>query len=168
MTWFDKILEFLKEFWPFSTIDQNEMGVRLRCGKFRGVLKPGLYWRWWLVDEIYASEVVEQVVNLPNQSVGTLAFSLTIRYEIEDIKKAILEVQDFDIAIQNVAMSIAGETVAHRQDISLADLQSTILNELSGEAEEWGINIMDVGITDFAKHKVLRLMCHDVPLSSYL
>ena len=46
---FDKLIDFLITFihdiLPIKIVDQWEMGVHLRCGKFIGVVTPGLNWK---------------------------------------------------------------------------------------------------------------------------
>jgi len=166
INWLETILKFIEHFYFFRVIEADEMGVHMIFGRWVRVLSPGIRFRFPCVDRMRTTNIKEQIINLPNQSVGEKAFSLTIRYDIEDVQKALLNVQDYDSSLQNLAMEIASNYMSKNTECSCLQLQSNIYDELTTEAEEWGINIINVGITDFAKHRVLRLMCHDKPLSA--
>ena len=170
MLW-TNIAEFLLKIPPFAIVNQNESGVHLRGGLYKRTLKPGFHPKWPIYDEIQTVQVVEQIVNLPNQSVTTkdgkpLAISGAIRYEVADAKKALLEVCDYDLLLQNLAMATLGSYISRMnfKDCGYDMLCKEVLDELSNEAENWGLDVMNFWVTDLAEHKVFRIMTHDSPV----
>jgi regulator of protease activity HflC (stomatin/prohibitin superfamily) len=163
-----KIVELLLNLPPFKIVFQNEQGVFLRGGKYKRTLKPGFYWKFPLYDYIQKVCVVQQVVNLPNQSLTTkdsrvLALSGTLKYQLSDAKQALLNVYDYDVSLQNVAMSALGEYISTAEKIDYNEICSDVTETIQGEAENWGIEILDFWLTDFAEHKVYRIMSLDAP-----
>lgn len=168
MQLFAKIAELLLNIPPFKVVFENEGGVFLRGGKYKRTLTPGLYFKLPLYDYILKVCVVEQVINLPNQSLTTkdgrvLALSGTLKYQIVDARKALLSVLDFDESLQNYAMSIVGEWVSTADDATYHVICKEVCEEVSDKAEEWGIEILGFWLTDFAEHKVYRIMTTDAP-----
>jgi regulator of protease activity HflC (stomatin/prohibitin superfamily) len=168
MQLFTKITEFLLNVPPFKVVLQNEGGVFLRGGKYRKTLKPGFYWKLPLYDYIQKICVTQQVVNLPNQSLTAkdgrvLALSGTLKYQIEDVRKALLNVYDYDQSLINLAMSALGEYVSLSNDTSYESICIEVTESIQSDAEEWGIDILDFWLTDFAEHKVYRIMTLDAP-----
>lgn len=162
---FSAISRFLLNIPPWAVIQPDEGGVFLRGGKYKRTLFTGFYLKWPIYDIVIKTPVKEQVINLPNQSITTkddvlLAISGVIKYEIFDPKKAILNVQDYDESLQNLAMGTIASYV-RRTSGDYDDIEKEVLEELKMEADNWGIDILDFLITDFAEHKVFRIMTQD-------
>ena len=70
---FDKLIDlmvtFINDILPWKIVDQWEEGVHLRIGKFRRTVKPGLQWKIPFFDQIMATSVITQTVNLKPQTV---------------------------------------------------------------------------------------------------
>lgn len=167
----NKILEYLLELLPVWLIFADEGGIFLRGGRYRATLKPGIYFKIPLLDRIWTIKVIEQTVNLPNQSVTTrdgktLAVSGAVRYEIEDAKKALLSIYNYDTSIQNIAMATIASVISRTpySDCKYDFIAQEAFEELQAEAEGWGIEIDDVWLTDLVVHKAYRLMMADVPV----
>lgn len=167
------IAESLANVPPYAIIEPNEKGILVRGGKFKATLSEGFYFKLPVYDKVYALDWTTQVINLPNQSVTTkdghiIAISGAIEYSIEDAKKALLCIQDFDTSLQNLAMG----TIAHYLNkknyadcAEISDLVAEVLRALRRKVEDWGLCVSKFWITDFAEHKVYRVMTHDTPIS---
>ena len=117
-----RLFDFLLNMPPFGIVYPDEGGIFLRGGKYKRTLSAGFYWKWPFYDRIRKTNIKDQVINLPNQSITTidrkiLALSGTVRYEIEDAKKAILDVLDYDSSLQNLAMSLIAEYTTRAENI---------------------------------------------------
>ena len=171
MSFWIKIAEFVLSAPPCGIIWSNEGGVFQRGGKFKRELPPGFYWKWPFYDSIKKIPTKEQWVNLPNQSLTTvdsksLAVSGAVCYEIDGYKKAILENFDYDTNIQNLSMvTIASYVCSSKsEDCTYSKILKELQDGLDEAAQRWGLEILEVGLTDLAEHKIFRVMTHDAPV----
>lgn len=176
MSLLTSIANFLLNVPPYAVIEPNEGGVFLRGGKWKKTLDCGWYWKYPVYDVVRKLDITTQVINLPNQSMVVkdgrcVAASGAIEYDIPDARKALLCIQDFDISLQNLAMG----TIAHYLNrknyadcMDIAGLEREVLSALRKKVEDWGLYITKFWITDFAEHKVYRIMTHDTPVSLLL
>ena len=123
-----------------------------------------------MYDYIQKICVTEQVINLPNQSLTAkdgrvLAMSGTLKYQITNVRKALLEVLDYDMSLQNFAMSALGEYVSLSPDLAYFEICEEVRENVSIEAEDWGIEVLGFWLTDYAEHKVYRIMTLDAPIA---
>lgn len=146
------------------------MGVHLSGGKYKRTLSPGFWWKWPLYDSILTIAIKDQVINLPNQSVATkdnkaLAVSGVIRYRVIDPRLTLLEVQAYDPSLQNLAMGVIANYVAlmPRSECTYDNICGEVLEEITEEAEKWGIDILDFKLTDLVEHRAIRLITADMP-----
>lgn len=160
MSLIENIAINLMDMLPFAIVRENEGGVFLRCGKYKRTLDPGMYWTWPFIDEVQVLDITTQVINLPNQSVGKMAISGAIEYFVENPRKALLEVQNFDVSLQNLAMAAIADCITKNQD-SLAE---DVYDLLDKRVDKYGLAITNFWITDLAEHKVYRIMSHDTPI----
>lgn len=162
----ETITDFLGSLQFFTIITSEDRGVLLRMGKFCRPLNPGFYWHWPIIDEVRTITVVEQVVDLPEQSVTTrdyftLLVGGTIRYEIFDPRKALLNVQDYDETLQIIAMgSLLSYIARQKRDQILypEDVEQEILSDLQSDCEHIGLNVVEFRLTNSCIHKVIRVI----------
>jgi regulator of protease activity HflC (stomatin/prohibitin superfamily) len=164
--WLITIIDSLR-FWFF--VQQDEIGVLLRCGKYKKSLAPGGYFVFPIIDSVKTQKSSICVVNLPNQSIISMdkkiwASSGVVRYQITDARIAILEIYDVDAAIQNVAMEcIAQEMFSFNEETSLELINASIRDRLETETSDFGIKILSFNLTDLVPHKVFRFLSNDIP-----
>lgn len=168
----NNLLQIIIRFLPrLSFIRPNESGVFLRLGHYRKTVSEGWYVLLPLIDDIISLVVMPQVINLPNQSVTTrdsvsVAVSGAIEYSITDAKKALLEVQNFDASLQNLAMGIISEYVNERtmaDCLDIKSLQRAVLSGIRDAARGWGLKIHRFYLTDLVEHRAYRIMTTDAP-----
>ena len=128
----------------FTIIDPNEAGIKLSCGKYVGDKEPGLHWYWPVISDVRSVNVTTQEINLDNQLIDGVGVSGVIWYVIFNVHDALLNVQDYDKALPDAAMGILS---AHINE-PLSELRECVMHELNEKAEEWGIKVTDVTITD--------------------
>lgn len=165
------LIDFLGGFRLWTIIPADEGGVRLRCGKKKGqALGPGWHWQIPVLDEIQIVSLRPQVINLPNQSLTTtdglpIAVSCAIGYWIPRPDLALLEVQNFDVSLQNIAMGVVSRYVMSRtyDDLSEAELCQVVLEGIRDEALGWGLKIQRVYLHDLIEHRAYRIMTHEQP-----
>jgi len=128
----------------FIIINPNESGIKLSCGKYVGDRESGLHWYWPIVSDIQAINVTTQEINLANQLLDGVGVSGVIWYTIFNVHDALLNVQDYDVALPDAAMGILATHITE----PLPELRKSVKNELNEIAEVWGIKVIDVTITD--------------------
>jgi len=167
LQWLDDILQRFLDLIPQpALILPNAGGVRCNMWPWKtwhSTLGPGFYLIWPLFQQIIWVEVTPQVVDLRPQSVLTaggrsLVVSGAVRYRVTDVKKAILDVQDYDASIVALALGTIAATVSGAGTHSLPDLQKQVRDALAKESSGWGLKIEQVYITDLDKCRSLRLL----------
>jgi len=174
---FVELIEVITRVIPrIKKVPPNEKGVFLNAGHFRRDVEEGIYVFWPLIQDILTIDVTPQVINLPNQSVTTndqktVAIGGAIEYSIGNVQKAILEVQDYDTSLQNLAMGIIADFVmTHTFDecIKSDQLKKEVTDGIRHRATDWGLRIRKFYLTDLAEHQVHRVMTQDQPQTNIL
>ena len=138
---------------PIAIVNEDEMGVRMKHGRYSGTVGPGFYWVIPIIDEIQTITVTPQVIDMEDQIIevgGKPCFiSVSVTYSVDDPFKALLCVQDYDEAIQTQTMNLVYE---HDGDTELVE------DEISTIAEEWGLRVSGVSINQQAACRVFKLV----------
>jgi len=138
-------------------VDQWERGVRFTFGVFTSVANPG--WRIVIpvIQSIKMVDVRIKTVDVPSQDAITkdnvsAKINAVIYYKVDDAAKAIIDVQNIDYAVlqlaqttmRNVAGSVTlDELLAERQKIS--DQIEAIIEKAT---EGWGVDVASVELKD--------------------
>lgn len=167
MEWLREIFERLLSIFPrIELITPNKLGIRTTFGKFVKILTSGWYIYWPLIQTVEWAIVKPQVVDLRAQSVGTkdnksVVVSGAIQYSIRDIRKSLLEVQDYDKSLETLALGIILEFVKTKtldECVDINSLKQEILKGIREAAHGWGLKIEKVYITDLDKTRNIRLL----------
>ena len=136
---------------------EYQRGVIFRLGRTRGVMGPGMYWIVPWVDQKVQVDVRTRTVNIEPQETVT-ADSVTIRvnavlyYRILDPSKAINRVENFEMAVYQIALTtlrnvvgqnILDDVLQNRDKINIKVQE--IVDEIT---EPWGIVIERVEMKD--------------------
>ena len=159
----EAILNFLASLCFFTVVNPDEAGVHLRGGMIHKVIGEGFHWQYPIYDEIQTIPTSEQAIDLPNQTMTTrdgktVTISGTIRYEVVCPERTLFNVTDYDESLQVLSMEVIGTEVPlidHNE--SSKKLRKKVCDRLEGVASRWGINIIEVGITDNAESIAVRL-----------
>lgn len=145
---------------PFVIVRSYQMGVRWTVGRNPKPLKAGPHWKVWLVHQIEISDVTDEFIELPIQSVITkdkklVCFSANIGYRIKDVVAHWQNVQDFVASTHGAAMT---HLAARVRELDLADLESdlkkleaSLKGTLTTRFRDWGTEVFSVGFTNFAE-----------------
>ena len=138
-------------------INEYERGVKFSFGKFTGVITPG----WRLVFPIFQSyqkiDVRTKAVAVPDQEAITkdnvsTSISAVIYYKVDNAQKAILEVENFYFAIDQLAQTTMRNVIG---EVELDDLLAN-RDRVAGRIKEimdtttknWGLEVMAVELKD--------------------
>jgi len=134
-------------------VKEYERAVILRLGKFKRVQKPGLFYLIPLVDQMIKTDLRVVTIDVPKQDAITLdnvpvEVNAVIYFKIFDPKMAIINVENFRIAIAQAAQTTLRTIIGQ---VSLDDLLSRkekintrlkiIIDEMS---DPWGIKVVSV------------------------
>ncbi|MEM9336326.1 MAG: slipin family protein [Patescibacteria group bacterium] len=146
------LVSFLRE------VKQYERGVVLTMGKFSSLRGPG----WSVLVPIFQKmEKVDlrvKAVDVPDQKVITrdnvsASINAVIYYKVSDAARAILEVENFQFAVSQLAQTTMRNIVGGAElDEVLAErdkLSERIQEIIDAETDEWGIRVENVELKDF-------------------
>ena len=138
--------------------DQWEKAAVLRFGRYIGLRGPGIFHIIPIVDQL--SRVVDQRVRVANVSAESTLTRDTVPVNVDAIvfwmvwnpEKAILEVQDFDLAITLSAQTALRESIGRHELHQMVAEREMLGHELQRILDEktnpWGITVQSVEIRD--------------------
>lgn len=166
--WIGELIHWITNLIPrWAIVNKTHKGVAFVRGKHVREINPGMlfYWPFW--TELLLYPVVRQSLNLPSQTLTTqdgypVTISAVIIYKIDDIKVALAEQWDLSETIQDLSMAAVRETVSDTEFDSLMDnwrdVDTMLKEQINSTLKEYGVDIMDARITDFAQTKVVTLI----------
>ncbi len=148
----------------FKFVREGRLGLRLRFGRVlrdrKGepkVVHPGFIFVWPFIESLYTHPVRQQTLSCDKQEVmlrdgGVFRVETIVVYRVVDVYRALFDIADLEQAIYAVAMAALRESLkpldsSNATDSSLAD---KVAEELKGHAENWGIEVIQVGFADFS------------------
>ena len=140
--------------------DQWEHAVVLRMGKFQGLKGPGVFFILPIIDSV--SAYVDQRVRVSSFKAEQTLTKDTVPVNVDavvywtvwDVEKAVLEVQDYQEAIEHIAQTGLRDTIGKHELSTLLQERDKIAEDLQilldQNTNPWGITCETVGIKDIA------------------
>lgn len=138
-------------------IDQYEKTIILTLGKFSGMRGAGLTWIFPGVQRMIRVDMRIATVDIPQQEVITkdnvpLNINAVVYYQIEDAEKAVLNIQNYPVAVADFSQvalcDVVGgfelDHVLSEREV-IADRIKIIVDKTT---ESWGINITAIKLQD--------------------
>ncbi len=149
-----------------KVVQQSEVYIIERLGRYHGTLGAGPQFIVPFIDRIRAKvDLREQIMDVPPQSVitkdnVTIRIDTVVFYQITDARKAVYEIQNLRVAVQNLT------TTTMRDVVGKMDLDSTFssreqiniqLRQILDEGtDKWGCKVNRVEIKDIDPPKDIR------------
>lgn len=144
---------------------QWERAVILRFGQYIGQKGPGIFYVIPLIDYARFVDIRVLTLNIPKQSVITkdnvpIEVDGVVFFRVEDVEKAIINIQDYNFAIsqyaQNSLRDVVGgltldEVLSERERV-----QEEVYNHFQGKVKEWGLQVDSVRILDIQMPEDLK------------
>lgn len=155
-----------KEFWPVRIVHSYQQGVRFHNGEDKALLKTGIHFFWPATGSIEIECVVEDVANLTPQTLTTadevtITIDGSVAYKIVNIRKWFTQVTDFHQSLNGKCERHLARVVRNEKFKDLVSSQDLIeenlRKEISAAVENWGVKILDVGLTSFSKTPAYRI-----------
>lgn len=140
--------------------DQWEHAVVLRMGKFQGLKGPGVFFILPIIDSV--SAYVDQRVRVSSFKAEQTLTKDTVPVNVDavvywtvwNVEKAVLEVQDYQEAIEHIAQTGLRDTIGKHELSTLLQERDKIAEDLQilldQNTNPWGITCQTVGIKDIA------------------
>ncbi len=149
------ILLILVLLFGLKVVNQYEHGVRFTFGKYTGIMQPGLRFVFPLIQTWVRVDVRVKVVDVPDQDCitkdnVTVNVNAVLYYMVANADKAILEVENFNYAISQLAQTTMRDVVGEAsldQVLSHRDAISKRIQQIVDKATDpWGIKVNAVEI----------------------
>jgi regulator of protease activity HflC (stomatin/prohibitin superfamily) len=134
-------------------VKEYQRGVKFTLGRYAGIMKPGLRIVWPVIQSWERVDIRVKAVDVPDQDCITrdnvsLKVNAVLYYKISSSEKAILEVEEFDYAVSQLAQTtmrdVVGE-VSLDELLSKRDSISKRIREIVDKATDpWGIKVESV------------------------
>jgi membrane protease subunit HflK len=167
---FDRIMDWIEAlisyFQFLFVIDQYDMGVVLRFGKYNRTVGPGLHFMYpWGIEETLEDTVVRTTSYLETQTVTTaddksVNITAILVYKIGNIKRWLLEVDDAEEALHDMTYGIISELAETKTwaELMKPPFMEEVTELVQEEAISWGARVEAVKLSDRVASKSLRLM----------
>lgn len=160
----DFVLQILDDLYPFVVIKHYEEGVRLRLGKAKGKLEPGIHWKVPFADTILTHMIKTTTMGLYEQTLTTrdwqdVVVKATVKYEVNDVEILLLEVNDPIDALSDMSQGIIRNCIIKRDWATCNEesLETEITQLIKKEARKWGLKVDKVTLTDLGLASSFRI-----------
>lgn len=145
------LLGFL--FYAFRILQEYERGVVFTLGRFWRVKGPGLVIVVPFIQRMVRMDLRTRVLDVPPQDVisrdnVSVQVNAVVYYRVMDPEKAIIQVEQFDVATSQLAQTTLRSVVGqHELDEMLAErdrLNADIRRVLDEQTDAWGIKVSNV------------------------
>ena len=162
----DIVWEFLGWFQVCTFIDAWEEGVLLRRGKYVRNVMPGICWHLpFEIDEIHTMNVKPTAMALDEQVLTTaddikIVISVVLMWSIFDIKKCIIDVEDAEETLEQIAVGYVHDAVEETiwDEVRTKAFRNELKQLIQKQARKFGISVTTTKIGDLAETKVFRLI----------
>lgn len=144
---------------PFRIVRSDEWGVRWRkWGAVAEIIRPGFVWCWYVVHQFERMSNGEAVLDLPTQSVVTadeyaVCLSGIVNWRVVDPVKAYCNVDNLEASLRGVALRHLSKNIRKRKYTetvkNMDALEASLRRTLETRCKHWGVEITDVGLSDF-------------------
>ena len=140
-------------------INQYERGIKFRLGKFVKIMNPGLNIVLPIIESYRKVDIRTKVIDVPEQEAITkdnvsVKINAVLYFHVFDASKAILEVEDFIYAAEQLAQTTMRNAVGA---ISLDELLSerekistNICQVIDKATDPWGLKVENVELKDIS------------------
>jgi regulator of protease activity HflC (stomatin/prohibitin superfamily) len=148
-------------------IFEYKRALKFRFGKYVSILGPGFRWIIPIVETIQVVDIRVITINIVSQEVMTednvpCSIDGVVFFKVNDPEKAILEVEQFNFAITQLAQAalrdVCGKVELDTILSKREEMGKNIKAIVEKETEVWGIEIIDVKIKDIQLPENMRRM----------
>src|SRR5574344_790581 len=138
-------------------INQYERGIKFTKGKFTEIMEPGWNIVWPIFQSYKKIDVRVKAVDVPEQEAITkdnvsVKINAVIYYKIFDASKALLEVENFNYAVGQLAQTtmrnVVGTVSLDGLLTNREELSASICKIIDEATDPWGVKVENVELKD--------------------
>jgi regulator of protease activity HflC (stomatin/prohibitin superfamily) len=138
-------------------VQQGSVGVVKRLGEFKGVMQPGMHVLAPFIDRMEKVDVREFPMTGDQQAVITkdnvsLQVSATIFCQVIDVKSALFEINDFQLAVDQLSRTalraVFGELSLDQALSEREMINSRMQDHMADATAKWGVRLNRIEILD--------------------
>ncbi len=147
-------------------VSQGNEALVERLGRYHRKLPPGLNFIVPLIDQIVMEDTTrEQFLDIKPQNVITkdniyLEVDAVVFWRIRDIVKSFYEIEDLQGSLNQLATTTLREIIAQNTveetNVSRAEMDRAILDQLNQTTEDWGVQIIRLDIQSITPPESVR------------
>lgn len=175
---FERLIDLFSEFGNklafWQVVNQYEVGVKFRLGKFSKTVNPGLNWKIPFIDSIHTTNGVATTIQLQAQTLTTcdnicLMVGTVVRYSIKTPELYLLEIWDGPGVLSDTVMGVVKQVISDHpfKDLNTEDIEAVILRKARAKLNRYGFRIEAITFSDFGKIKTIRLISNDQMASEH-
>ena len=140
-----------------KVVNEYERGIVLTLGKFSSIRDAGLTWIFPGIQRMIYADMRIATVDIPQQEVITkdnvpLNINAVVYYQIEDAQKAILNIQNYPVAVADFSQVALCDVVGGFELDHVLSEREVIADKIKiivdKTTESWGINITAIKLQD--------------------
>lgn len=159
--------EFLSQFWkqlrPWVIVNPWERAIRVRLGRWRVLLGPGLHLKVPIADAVFSQSVRRRICTMRTQTLTTddgktAMLGACLGYEIIDLDRLYDTLHHAEDTLENLALAAFANEVRSRTSGECAAevIEQAVQARL--DFERFGVGAVEVHLTDFAFVRTYRLI----------
>ncbi len=166
----EKLIDFVVGLYRFlifwCVLNDDEVGLIRRLGKYHRDLDHGLNWKWPIIETVESVTSALDSTMLREQSLTTLdGKQVTLRgvitYRIVNAKKYILDVATTISVVNDVGCCVIAEMVPELtadQVLRGDSFSKELLRRVRLRSKKWGIDVDSVGLADRVQARTYRFI----------
>jgi len=145
--------------------NQWERGIILRLGEFRGIRGPGLFLIVPVIDRVRMLDMRILTYHIREQAVITrdnvpVTIDSVLFYRITNVEDAVMRIQDYGLAIAQLAQSALRDVVGGMTlDDLLAEREQIarrVEQHVEADSREWGLHVTGIRLQDIGMPEELK------------
>jgi regulator of protease activity HflC (stomatin/prohibitin superfamily) len=150
-------------------VNQYEKGLVERFNAYEKTVEPGLRIITPFVERIYRVNMREQVIDVPPQEIITednvvVTIDAIIYYQVVDAKRALYEIEDFELAIVKLAQTtlrnIVGEMTLDVALTSREKINVDLRSVLDQATDKWGTKVNRIELQRIDPPQDIQIAMH--------
>ncbi len=153
----------------FKKVNQYEKGLVERFNAYEKTVEPGLRMITPFIERIYRVNMREQVIDVPPQEIITednvvVTIDAIIYYQVVDAKRALYEIEDFELAIVKLAQTtlrnIVGEMTLDVALTSREKINVDLRSVLDQATDKWGTKVNRIELQRIDPPQDIQIAMH--------
>ena len=142
----------------FTIVNDGQHALRFTLGRARAVVGPGIHFKVPLIQTFRTEETKHTTLDLSPQVIqidDNLVYEVDCKvvYQIVNLRKALIEVDDIVKGLQNRVVIAVQEVVSSRDRNTVTDVDgmcTAIRDRLRDVEDQWGVRILQFGFSNLS------------------